>query len=344
VSDRTGRPLRFLGAVGGSWVALRIAIVWQATGSLPEAIRQVVPGAKAEPAALMAEAPPPRAPAMARGSQRVAVHPAAVAVPGRGFPTADPVRVALALAAAARFGDAIYLGQDGPLPVRQPPATPTAAVGGTGSRGLGARLSVSSWMIARDGTGIGASPTAPQLGGAQGGVRVDYAVGGGFAATGRIAAPAAGSGRELSLGIAYRPGALPVRLVAEQRIALDNSGSGPALGISGGVSAKPLAAGFKLDGYAQAGAILRRGIEHYADGSLRAARPFTSAGPVQIDAGGGAWGGLQRGVARLEIGPSVGARIPLADRVLRVSLDWRQRIAGNARPGSGPALTIGSDF
>lgn len=343
MSDRTGRPLRFLGAVGGSWVALRIAIVWQATGSLPEAIRQVVPGARAEPAALMVEAPRSHAPMAATRPASVAARSAAVTAPGRSFPTADPVRAALALAAAARFGDAIYLGQAG-SPVQQPSATPTAAVAPTRSRSFGSRLSVSSWMIARDGTGIGASPTAPQLGGAQGGVRVDYAFGGGFAATGRIAAPAAGSGRELSLGIAYRPGALPVRLVAEQRIALDNSGSGPALGISGGVSAKPLAAGFTLDGYAQAGAILRRGIEHYADGSLRAARPLTSAGPVQIDAGGGAWGGLQRGVARLEVGPSVGARIPLADRMLRVSLDWRQRIAGNARPGSGPALTIGSDF
>jgi hypothetical protein len=29
---------------------------------------------------------------------------------------------------------------------------------------------------------------------------------------------------------------------------------------------------------------------------------------------------------------------------VRLSIDWRQRIAGRARPGSGPALSIGSDF
>jgi len=25
-------------------------------------------------------------------------------------------------------------------------------------------------------------------------------------------------------------------------------------------------------------------------------------------------------------------------------LDWRQRVVGNARPGSGPVLVIGGDF
>jgi hypothetical protein len=29
---------------------------------------------------------------------------------------------------------------------------------------------------------------------------------------------------------------------------------------------------------------------------------------------------------------------------VKVHVDWRQRIAGNARPGSGPALTLASDF
>jgi hypothetical protein len=29
---------------------------------------------------------------------------------------------------------------------------------------------------------------------------------------------------------------------------------------------------------------------------------------------------------------------------LRVHFDWRQRLAGNARPGSGPAVTLAGDF
>lgn len=336
-----GRPLRFLGAVAGTWVALRVAIVWQATGSLPQAIRGVLPVARAEaPGALpVASAVRPGVAGPEPVARRIAAAPRAP----RPAPVADPIRVQMALAAMTRFGDAVVVGAAPDQTA--PPGTPSAIVARPQSIGLAApRWSVSSWAIARGGVGIGASPDAPQLGGAQGGVRVDYAIGRGLAATGRLAVPAAGAGREVSLGVAWRPAGLPVRFVAEHRFALDRGGSGPALGVSGGVSARPLPMGFALDGYAQAGAILRRGIEHYADGSVRAARPITAAGPVVLDAGGGLWGGLQRGVARLEVGPSLGTRLPVAGRAVRLSLDWRQRIAGNARPGSGPALTVGTDF
>jgi hypothetical protein len=29
---------------------------------------------------------------------------------------------------------------------------------------------------------------------------------------------------------------------------------------------------------------------------------------------------------------------------VKLHLDWRQRILGNARPGSGPAITLSGDF
>jgi hypothetical protein len=29
---------------------------------------------------------------------------------------------------------------------------------------------------------------------------------------------------------------------------------------------------------------------------------------------------------------------------VKLHLDWRQKLAGNARPGSGPALTLAGDF
>jgi ribosomal protein L4 len=29
---------------------------------------------------------------------------------------------------------------------------------------------------------------------------------------------------------------------------------------------------------------------------------------------------------------------------IKVHFDWRQKVAGNARPGSGPALTLAGDF
>ena len=71
-----------------------------------------------------------------------------------------------------------------------------------------------------------------------------------------------------------------------------------------------------------------------------------AAGPsrFRIDFGAGIWGSAQRGAARLDIGPTIGVAVPIARRAIRLSADWRERIAGDARPGSGPAFTIGSDF
>jgi len=53
---------------------------------------------------------------------------------------------------------------------------------------------------------------------------------------------------------------------------------------------------------------------------------------------------VQRGAARLDIGPSLGLALPLGTRTLRLAADWRQRIAGPSRPNSGPALSLGTDF
>jgi hypothetical protein len=49
---------------------------------------------------------------------------------------------------------------------------------------------------------------------------------------------------------------------------------------------------------------------------------------------------VQGRTARLDIGPS----IALVHQGARLTADWRVRIAGQARPGSGPSLTLGKDF
>ncbi len=60
--------------------------------------------------------------------------------------------------------------------------------------------------------------------------------------------------------------------------------------------------------------------------------------------GGGVWGAAQPGAARLDAGPSVVLRAPVAGHVMAVALDWRERLVGDAKPGSGIALTIATDF
>lgn len=345
-----GRPLRFLALVGCCWIGARFALVLNTTGSLPAAARAIVPLTR-------------RSVAIVGVPSRVTQGVASPTMTSDSRQGADrqqstPFEPIAAVSVATVPADVVGSSVEAmPLPARtvaypgEPPPVTVATIpaGGLSVRDpipirQVSRLSISSWLIARGWTGLSAVALAPQLGGTQAGARFDYAVGNGFAATGRIAAPARGIGREVSLGVAWRPSAIPVRIVAEQRVALDGGKGGPALGISGGVSAVRLPAQFRLEGYAQAGAIARVGIETYADASVRAARPIAEIGSIAVDLGAGAWGGAQRGAARLDVGPSIGARIPVAGQPLRVAIDWRQRVAGNARPGSGPALTLGTDF
>lgn len=212
--------------------------------------------------------------------------------------------------------------------------------------GSSSRWSGSFWLIARDGRGLGASLSGSQLGGSQTGARLAYAIGQAqrVAIVGRIASPLAGAGQEGAIGIEWRPTHLPVRLVAEQRIGINGAAGGPSVAIVGGINPLPIGGGFRLEGYGQAGIIGRNGVIGYADGAVRVHRQVAMVGESPIDVGGGGWGAIQPGAARLDLGPSIGARLPVGANGVRVSLDWRQRVAGLARPGSGPALSIGTDF
>jgi len=183
------------------------------------------------------------------------------------------------------------------------------------------------------------------LGGDQAGLRIAYHPGSGrIALFARLTAPLAGRGSEAAAGIEWQPTRAPVRVVAEYRAGLDGMPGGPALGVVAGVYAVPLPLDFSLEAYGQAGAVARKQIDPFADGALRVTHRVASAGRAQLDIGAGAWGAVQRGVARLDIGPSAVARVPVGDNALRVAIDWRERVVGDARPGSGPALSLGADF
>jgi hypothetical protein len=130
-----------------------------------------------------------------------------------------------------------------------------------------------------------------------------------------------------------------LRILAERRQALGSEGRNAfSLTLHGGASAVSLPAGFRLDSYAQAGVVGARSRELFADGALRATRPVIGG----LSLGAGAWGAAQPGVSRLDVGPSATLRMPTLGATL--SADWRFRVAGDARPGSGPALTLSTDF
>lgn len=106
-----------------------------------------------------------------------------------------------------------------------------------------------------------------------------------------------------------------------------------------------LPAGFRGEAYAQAGYVAGRFATPFADGQVRADRPLLRVGKVETRVGAGLWGGVQKGAARLDAGPSASVMMPLGRGTMgRVAVDWRFRLTGNAVPDSGPAVTLSAGF
>lgn len=327
-----GQPLWFLGATVGGWIAIRAAMLWPTTAPTPAVLFAPKGAASARASSRAIVLPPPAygaAPAIVSPAPVVTSRPASPP-PGPPPATAAPVQ---ALTIPREGTGAIPL----PLP-RAPddisPDPPAASP---------SRLTGSAWAIVRGGRAI---PFASQLGGSQAGLRLVYALDRDrrLGIAGRFAGALRTRQQEAALGLDWRPTRLPVHLVAEQRFGIANARGGPALGLIGGIGPVPLTGAIHFDAYAQAGGILRDGVEGFADGAVRMSRPVAVLGTARLELGLAAWGGAQRGATRLDAGPAAALTLPVARQTLRVSLEWRQRIAGNAAPASGPALAIGTDF
>jgi hypothetical protein len=154
--------------------------------------------------------------------------------------------------------------------------------------------------------------------------------------------------QEAALGLSARPIArMPVLAMAEVRATRSAAGTRirPAAALV--TQLAPFALPFRLTGeaYGQAGWVGGAGATAFAGGQLRIERPLAKIGNGELAAGGGAWGGAQKDASRLDIGPT--ARItlhPTEQSTLRVAADWRFRVAGNAAPQSGPAITLSAGF
>lgn len=106
-----------------------------------------------------------------------------------------------------------------------------------------------------------------------------------------------------------------------------------------------LPAKFRGEAYAQAGYVAGSFATPFADGQFRADRALLSVGKVDTRVGAGVWGGVQKGAARLDAGPSASIVMPMGRGTTgRVAIDWRFRLAGDAVPDSGPAVTLSAGF
>jgi len=335
-------PLRFLAAVVGLWICARALVLaphwWIDRGAAAPAPA----AAGAEDSIPSPNASPPPVPAAAATippePQQVALHgplqPIEARQPmlhrGVAAPTAAP---AVAQAPAESMPAAPAVVTPSPLPLPQEHA---AAPG---------RLAGSAWLLLRGERSAALAPGGT-LGGSQAGVRLLYRLNRDaarpLALSARLYSPATSRrAAEAAVGLDWRPLArLPLHLLAERRQALGRDGrSAFALAVHGGIAERPLALGFRLDAYGQAGVVGARSRDAFADGAARVTLPVAG-----LRLGGGAWGGAQPGAARLDAGPHASVALPLAGENVRLAAEWRLRVAGNARPGSGPVLTLGGDF
>lgn len=336
------RPFRSFGMMLVGWIIIRTVAIWMGDPLAATSTAAQGTVAAARPAA------PETVPVVRSAHERPIPGNATSFVPStrwhalspgpaesrrvQGAGAVAPSAVAAATAGARRDATA--------RPAFPPSSAPLAGVGDWSMTRADKRWTVSAWLLVRqDGPepfGVGG-----ELGGSQAGARLFYRLTDSVAVTARVSRPLARErGGEASAGFALRHG--NIGLLAERRIALDRGGRNAfSLTAYGGVSDVQLGHQVALDGYAQAGIV---GGDGFADGAVRIERTVASAGKTRISAGAGVWGGIQPGAGRVDVGPQVVAKIPLENGAIRISAEWRERVAGDAAPRSGPSLTIGMDF
>ncbi|MGE5561998.1 MAG: hypothetical protein ACM3ZV_01670 [Bacillota bacterium] len=367
------RPsLRFIGLALFGWVGLRAATL----GALPgaELFRVDRSEAKAPPL-IPTQFPPidPIEPASA-DMPAVDVQPAAATYGvGPNYAASRPVMVPVYYAAAsppnpyavtqlanalptprAQFFSPIPVLDEWPLsriaatslpPLRSSVVAPNQSVPVALKRNGIDRLQLTAWALLRaQSAGVaGTQSLASQgsLGASQAGARLTYNFTRQLAATFRTSNDVGRRGGEIAAGARVQPVAgIPLWVNAERRQRVGRYGGGRnafALFFEGGVYGRPMPLHFVLDSYLQGGVVGIRSRDRFIDGALTLTRPVYK----QFSAGFGVWGGAQPGVYRVDAGPRVSMKVR---KNLRVHFDWRQRLAGNARPGSGPAVTLAGDF
>ena len=215
------------------------------------------------------------------------------------------------------------------------------------------RWSGDGWLLLRRGgaAALANGPAGPTYGASQMGAVVRYRLAPASphrpAAFVRATAALNGSDeRELAVGLSARPVArLPVTLLAEMRASGDRRSLRPAISAVTELPPIALPGGLRAEAYGQAGYVSGRQATAFADGQLRIDGRLGAIGPAELRAGAGAWGGAQKGAARLDIGPTATLGVRLTPALsARLGLDWRLRVAGRAAPESGPAITLSAGF
>lgn len=372
---RSGQPLMALGIVLGAWIALRVALFeplpdhgsskW-ITGSV-----QAGDGGLAKPHSSL---PAPyiesegrlivREPAVrpTEGWPGVSpfqpMAPMPVVEPYRGpqivvdspRPTIPPrTAAAHSLLWMAGMG-AVPLAPEVAAALESPLMRPTRDPGAVKSLRWGA----DAWLMWRDGASgvLAAGLSAPVYGGSQAGAVVRYRLAPRASSRPEIYVRAVTSlgaqgDAQIATGLAVRPlASVPITMHGEVRADVGAWATGirPTAFLTTGVDDAALPGGLSARGYAQAGIVGGRNGTAFADGSFHVERTLIERRDSRLSVGAGIWGGAQRDAARVDIGPSASLKFRLGEGTGRLSADYRLRLAGNAEPRRGAALTLSASF
>lgn len=360
-------PVRFLAFTVAGWAVFRLTALGAISGftvgyAKPASLPPLVPTQLAALPAANPESFPYSDAAYPAAPLQVPVQevPVRIAVPyyvpvylpaqAAGQPAAIPPRPAWRLPESAKANlidvfPALPAPEENFLALasapRAGPVSTPAVVAAIPDKPRPKRWQLSSWAFLRGAAVPDSLATAGQLGGSQAGARLLYNFRRSLAASLRLTSPiGAQTGAEIAGGVRWIPlRSLPLAITAERRQSISRNGgrSDFALFAEGGLYRRPLPLRLYLDGYFQGGVVGVSRRDLFVDGAATVSHPVF--GPVS--AGFGLWGGAQPGLSRLDAGPRVSVRVR---NNVYAHFDWRQRVAGTAKPNSGPAVTFAADF
>lgn len=236
---------------------------------------------------------------------------------------------------------------------RLPPVADQPLLGSIASPAPGTRWSGDSWLLLREDSARSLVTGRPAYGRSQAGAVLRYrlAFWSGYrpAAYARVSRSLDGSrGTEVAAGLTARPlPGVPLGVAAELR-AYESAAGRELRPAAFAVTELPpveLPHGLRGEVYAQAGYVGGDFSTAFADGQGRVdGRVLRLGEGAEVRMGGAAWGGAQKNASRLDVGPSVTVAFSVGRASLRVAADYRFRVAGDAEPKSGPALTFSAGF
>lgn len=347
----SGRPVRFFGLLMLGWFMARLMSIGSGAGEQEDG-RPVLPQRRLPRVRSLAIKTP--LPEIVRMGKREASLSSGKAIPVRSAASIGKRALQSSPHAASRTGAEV--------PARQaymPPAPdPLAGSGIAGTTAIPLTIKSgnrhdrwhgSGWILWREGSSSRATAIAGgKLGGSQAGLRLDRdltpSAASRTSAYGRVSSAVnRPESPEGALGIAWQPKrSIPVSIAAERRIALGKGArNANAVLAVGGFGPTSISGPLQAEGYAQAGMVGFARKDLFVDGK---ASLLSRIGRSPVRIGAGLSGGAQPEVERLDLGPELQIRLPLPHLATRLGVEWRTRIAGQATPPSGLAITLGTDF